>query len=44
MVGPVATGGLRRLEAEGRSHEMVVGAVTKKIAHAHPDQTSTPLS
>jgi CIC family chloride channel protein len=39
MVGLITTGDLRRLEAEGRQAEMVADLMTRKVVHAHPDQT-----
>jgi CIC family chloride channel protein len=39
MVGLITTGDLRRLEAEGREREVIEAVMTKKIVHAHPDQT-----
>jgi chloride channel protein, CIC family len=39
MVGLITTGDLRRLEAESQQDDLIVNAMTKKIVHAHPDQT-----
>ncbi|HJZ68190.1 MAG TPA: chloride channel protein [Blastocatellia bacterium] len=39
MVGLITTGDLRRLEAEDRDNELVGDLMTKKVVHAHPDQT-----
>jgi len=39
MVGLITTGDLRRLEAEGRNHELISELMTRKVVHAHPDQT-----
>jgi CBS domain-containing protein len=39
IAGLITTGDLRRLEAEGRQDEMIEAVMTRKIVHAHPDQT-----
>jgi chloride channel protein, CIC family len=39
MVGLITTGDLRRLEAENQENHLIVNAMTRKIVHAHPDQT-----
>lgn len=39
LVGLITTGDLRRLEAEGRMDEMIENVMTRKLVHAHPDQT-----
>ena len=39
MAGLITTGDLRRLEAEGRQNEMIEAVMTRKVVHAHPDQT-----
>jgi len=39
MVGLITTGDLRRLEAEHQENHLIVNAMTRKIVHAHPDQT-----
>jgi CIC family chloride channel protein len=39
MVGLITTNDLRRLEAEGRRDELVENTMTRKVVHAHPDQT-----
>jgi CIC family chloride channel protein len=39
MVGLITTGDLRRMEAEGRNHELISELMTRKVVHAHPDQT-----
>ena len=39
MVGLITTNDLRRLEAQGRRDELVEHAMTRKVVHAHPDQT-----
>ncbi len=39
MAGLITTGDLRRLEAEGRQDEMIEAVMTRKVVHAHPDQT-----
>ena len=39
MVGLITTGDLRRLEAENRQDQMIGDVMTKKVVHAHPDQT-----
>ena len=39
MAGLITTGDMRRLEAEGRQTEMIGSVMTKKVVHAHPDQT-----
>jgi chloride channel protein, CIC family len=39
MAGLITTGDLRRLEAEGRQSEMIGSVMTRKVVHAHPDQT-----
>jgi chloride channel protein, CIC family len=39
MVGLITTGDLRRLEAESQQDDLIVNAMTRKIVHAHPDQT-----
>jgi len=39
MAGLITTGDLRRLEAEGRQAEMIGSVMTRKVVHAHPDQT-----
>jgi chloride channel protein, CIC family len=39
MVGLITTGDLRRLEAEGRQSDLIGLAMTRKVVHAHPDQT-----
>ena len=39
MVGLITTGDLRRLEADNQQDHLIVNAMTKKIVHAHPDQT-----
>jgi len=39
MAGLITTGDLRRLEAEGRQNEMIGSVMTRKIVHAHPEQT-----
>jgi chloride channel protein, CIC family len=39
MAGLITTGDLRRLEAEGQQNEMIGSVMTRKVVHAHPDQT-----
>jgi len=39
MVGLITTGDLRRLEADGRQDEWISNVMTKKVVHAHPEQT-----
>jgi len=39
MAGLITTGDLRRLEAQGREHELIEDVMTKKVVHAHPEQT-----
>ena len=39
MVGLITTGDLKRLEAEGRQDQFIADVMTKKVVHAHPDQT-----
>jgi CIC family chloride channel protein len=39
MVGLITTGDLRRLEADGRQEEWIANVMTKKVVHAHPEQT-----
>jgi len=39
MAGLITTGDLRRLEAQGREHELIEAVMTKKVVHAHPEQT-----
>jgi CIC family chloride channel protein len=39
MVGLITTGDLKRLEAESRQDHLIADVMTKKIVHAHPDQT-----
>jgi CIC family chloride channel protein len=39
MVGLITTGDLRRLEAEGRADALIADVMTRKVVHAHPDQT-----
>lgn len=39
MVGLITTGDLRRLEAESQQNKSIANVMTKKIVHAHPDQT-----
>ncbi|PYT07885.1 MAG: hypothetical protein DMF60_06155 [Acidobacteria bacterium] len=39
IAGLITTGDLRRLEAEVRQDEMIETVMTRKIVHAHPDQT-----
>jgi len=39
MMGLITTGDLRRLEAESRNKEWICDVMTKKVVHAHPDQT-----
>ena len=39
MVGLITTNDLRRLKAEGRHDELIENAMTRKVVHAHPDQT-----
>jgi CIC family chloride channel protein len=39
VAGLITTGDLRRLEAEGRQGEMIESVMTRKVVHAHPDQT-----
>ena len=39
MVGLITTGDLKRLEAENRQDHLIADVMTKKVVHAHPDQT-----
>lgn len=39
MVGLITTGDLKRLEAENRQDYLIEDVMTKKVVHAHPDQT-----
>ena len=39
MAGLITTGDLRRLEAQGRESELIEEVMTKKVVHAHPEQT-----
>jgi chloride channel protein, CIC family len=39
MVGLITTGDLRRLEAENQQNDPIANVMTRKIVHAHPDQT-----
>ena len=39
MVGLITTGDLKRLEAESRQDQLIADVMTKKVVHAHPDQT-----
>jgi CIC family chloride channel protein len=39
MVGLITTGDLRRMEAEGKQNELIAELMTRKVVHAHPDQT-----
>lgn len=39
MVGLITTGDLKRLEAENRQDFLIADVMTKKVVHAHPDQT-----
>lgn len=39
MVGLITTGDLKRLEAENRQDSLIADVMTKKVVHAHPDQT-----
>jgi CIC family chloride channel protein len=39
MVGLITTGDLKRLEAENRQDQLIADVMTKKVVHAHPDQT-----
>lgn len=39
MMGLITTGDLRRLEAESRQEAWIGDVMTKKVVHAHPDQT-----
>jgi len=39
MVGLITTGDLRRLEADGRQDEWIRDVMTRKVVHAHPEQT-----
>jgi CIC family chloride channel protein len=39
MAGLITTGDLRRLEAQGREGELIEDVMTKKVVHAHPEQT-----
>ena len=39
MVGLITTGDLKRLEAESRQDHPIADVMTKKVVHAHPDQT-----
>jgi CIC family chloride channel protein len=39
MVGLITTGDLKRLEAENRQDYLIADVMTKKVVHAHPDQT-----
>jgi CIC family chloride channel protein len=39
MVGLITTGDLKRLEAESRQESLIADVMTKKVVHAHPDQT-----
>ncbi|MFP5263256.1 MAG: chloride channel protein [Blastocatellia bacterium] len=39
MVGLITTGDLRRLEAEDQQNKSIGNVMTRKIVHAHPDQT-----
>jgi CIC family chloride channel protein len=39
LVGVITTNGLKRLEAEGQEGELISSVMTKKVIHAHPDQT-----
>jgi len=39
LVGLITTNGLKRLEAEGSQNVGISSVMTKKIVHAHPDQT-----
>jgi CIC family chloride channel protein len=39
IAGLITTGDLRRLEAEGMQDVMIETVMTRKIVHAHPDQT-----
>jgi CIC family chloride channel protein len=39
MVGLITTGDLKRLEAESRQDHLIADVMTKKVVHAHPDQT-----
>jgi CIC family chloride channel protein len=39
MAGLITTGDLRRLEAQGREHDLIEDVMTKKVVHAHPEQT-----
>ena len=39
MVGLITTGDLKRMEAENRQDYLIADVMTKKVVHAHPDQT-----
>jgi CIC family chloride channel protein len=39
MVGLITTNNLKRLEAEGKQNVDISSVMTRKIVHAHPDQT-----
>jgi CIC family chloride channel protein len=39
MIGLITTGDLKRLEAAGRLNDLIADVMTKKVVHAHPDQT-----
>ena len=39
MVGLVTTNDLKRAEAEGKEVDVLSSVMTKKVVHAHPDQT-----
>lgn len=39
MVGLVTTGDLMRLMAAGKKDELIENVMTRKVVHAHPDQT-----
>jgi CIC family chloride channel protein len=39
MVGLVTTGDLMRLMAAGKQDELIENVMTRKVVHAHPDQT-----
>lgn len=39
MAGLITTGDLRRLEAAGRDGELIAEVMTRKVVHAHPEQT-----
>ena len=43
MVGLITTGDLKRLEAENRQDYLIEDVMTKKVVHAHPDQTLDPV-